>query len=213
MVHSTPTTALKPLKFWILSLQMRIELTLRSILTFIFGSSLCWQIDSKTSLSSLDLKWWHKIGDVKEYQVVRYKDPVKEQCSWSWKKKINSIKCLSVVDYTGRFTICQVSFGNNDREAYTSSLLYLEEGLYFSGDQFVATDSASESDGRFLCSYKNPGYDPNKVAFNNAFREVWTGKENSYQCVGAWFLLLGNNKHKLPYDDHTLILSIQAVHS
>lgn len=88
---------------------------------------------------------------------------MKEQCSWSGKKKINSIKCLSVVDYTGRFTICQVSFGNNDREAYTSSLLYLEEGLYFSGDQFVATDSASESDAGFCAPTKTLVMIPTKL--------------------------------------------------
>jgi hypothetical protein len=89
--------------------------------------------------------------------------------------------------------------------------LYLEEGDYFSGNQFVATDGAFEGDGRFLCSYKNPGNDPNKIRFNAAFREVRTGKENSYQRVGAWFPLLGNNKRKLPYKEETLILAIQAA--
>ncbi len=40
---------------------------------------------------------------------------------------------------------------------------------------------------------------------------VHIGKENSYQRVGAWFPLLGNNKHKLPYKEETLILAIQAA--
>jgi len=31
----------------------------------------------------------------------------------------------------GRFTFCQVSFGNNGREVYTNSPLYLEEGHFF----------------------------------------------------------------------------------
>ncbi len=62
-----------------------------------------------------------------------------------------------------------------------------------------------------LCSYKNPGNDCNKIIFNLAFHEVRTGAENSYQRVGAWFPLLGNNKHKLPYKEHTLILAIQAA--
>jgi hypothetical protein len=83
-----------------------------------------------------------RIADAKEYQVVKYK---------------------------GRFTFYQVSFGSNDREVYTSSPLYLEEGQYFSADQFVATDGAIEGNGRFLCSYKKPCHDPDKIAFNNAF--------------------------------------------
>jgi hypothetical protein len=31
-----------------------------------------------------------------------------------------------------------------------------EEGDYFSGNQFVATDCAFEGDGIFWCSYTNP---------------------------------------------------------
>jgi hypothetical protein len=27
-----------------------------------------------------------------------------------------------------------------------------------------------DRDGRFICSYKNPGYDENRITFNNAFR-------------------------------------------
>ena len=62
-----------------------------------------------------------------------------------------------------------------------------------------------------MCSYKNPGCDENKVTFNNAFREVHTLKENAYQRVGIWFPLLGNNKRKLNYNEHTLILAVQAA--
>ncbi len=151
------------------------------------------------------------IADVKEYQVVKYKDTVKERRSWGRKKKINSYKCLSVIDHSGRFIFCRVCLGNNDREVYTTSPLYLSEGDYFSGNQFVATDGAFEGDGWFMFSYKNPGNDPNKIRFNNAFCEVRTGKEVSYQRVGEWFLLLGNNKRKLPYKEDTLILAIQAA--
>jgi hypothetical protein len=38
-----------------------------------------------------------------------------------------------------------------------------------------------------MCTYKNAGNDPNKIRFNNAFRDVRTGKEVSYQRVGEWF--------------------------
>jgi hypothetical protein len=107
---------------------------------------------------------------------------VKERCSWSGKEKINSYKCLTVIDHSGRFIFCRVCLGNNDREVYTMSPLYLSKGDYFSGNKFVATDGAFEGDGRFMCSYKNPGDDPNKIRFNNTFHEVRTGKEVSYQC-------------------------------
>ena len=67
----------------------------------------------------------------------------------------------------------------------------------------MAADGAFEGDGRFLCSYKNPG--------NVVWREVRTGVENSYQRTGAWFPLLGNNKRKLPYSEDNLMLAIHAA--
>jgi hypothetical protein len=60
------------------------------------------------------------IADVKEYQVVKYKDHVKGRRSWSG-KKFNSYKCLSVVDHSSRFVFVRVSSGNNDRECYTTA--------------------------------------------------------------------------------------------
>jgi hypothetical protein len=41
------------------------------------------------------------VGDVKEFQIEKPKDSMKERQSWSGKKKINSYKMLSVLDYTG----------------------------------------------------------------------------------------------------------------
>ncbi len=119
--------------------------------------------------------------------------------------KKKSYKCLSAVDHSGRFIYCRVALGNNDWEVYTSSDLYLQEGSFFSGSQWVAVDGGFEGDGRFLCSYKNLGNDQNHIDFNNAFRE------NSYQRVGMWFPLLGNNKRKLPYKKETLVAAIQAA--
>jgi len=74
-----------------------------------------------------------------------------------------------------------VCLGKNDREAFTSSPLYLSKGDYFLDDEFVAADGAFEGDGRLKCSYKNPGNDEVKKLWNLAFREVRTGVENSYQ--------------------------------
>jgi len=151
------------------------------------------------------------VADVKEYQVVKFKDPIKERRSWSGKKKINSYKLLSVMDHSGRYIFARLCLGANDREVYTSSPLYLHEGDYFSGEEFVAADGAFEGDGRFRCSYKNPGNDEVKELFNLTWREVRTGVENSYSRVAAWFPLLGNNKRKLNYSEHMLILAVQAA--
>ncbi len=96
-------------------------------------------------------------------------------------KKINSYKMLLVIDHSCRFIFVSVSLGNNDREVYTTSPLYLEEGAFFSPGEYVAADGGFESDGRFLCSYKNPGNDRNKIIFHLAFCEVRTEAENSYQ--------------------------------
>ena len=151
------------------------------------------------------------VADVKEYQVVKYLDPVKERRSWSGKKKINSYKLLSVMDHSGRYIFARLCLGKNDREVFTGSPLYLQEGEFFSEDEFVAADGAFEGDGRLRCSYKNPGNDDVKKLWNLAFREVRTGVENSYQRTGAWFPLIGNNKRKLPYSDKVLFLAIHAA--
>jgi hypothetical protein len=110
------------------------------------------------------------------------------------KKKINSYKFLSVLDHSGRYIYSKVCLGINDREVFTSSSLYFQEVDLFSLEEFVAADGAFEGDGRFLCSYKNPGNDRDTQVFNVVWREVRTGVENSYQRTGAWFPLLGNNK-------------------
>ena len=68
------------------------------------------------------------VADVKEYQVDKYLDPVKERRSWSGKKKINSYKLLSVMDHSGRYIFARLCLGKNDREVFTRSPLYLQEG-------------------------------------------------------------------------------------
>jgi len=151
------------------------------------------------------------VGDVKEYEIEKPKDSIKEKRSWSGKKKINSYKMLSVMDHTGRYIFLCICLGKNDREVFTGSPLYLQEGQYFSDDQWVSCDGAFEGDGRFLCSYKNPGNDAIRIRYNLAFREVRQGVENSYGRVGMWFPLLGNNKKKLPYSEKAFFLAIHAA--
>jgi len=106
------------------------------------------------------------VGDVKEFQVVEFQDPVKERHSFRGKKKINSYKVFSVMDHSGRFIYARLYLGANDREVYTSSHLYLPGGNYFSEDEFVAVDGGFEGVGLLPCSYKNPGQDEIKKLFN-----------------------------------------------
>ena len=87
------------------------------------------------------------MSDVKEYQVVKYLDTVKERRSWSGKKKINSYKLLSIMDHSGRYIFACICLGKNDREVFTGSLLYLQEGEFFLEDEFVAADGAFKGDG------------------------------------------------------------------
>ncbi len=45
----------------------------------------------------------------------------------------------------------------------------------------MVSDGGFDGDGKFKCSYKNPGNDPNKILFNLGWYEVRTGVESSYQ--------------------------------
>jgi hypothetical protein len=150
------------------------------------------------------------IGDVKEIAIDKPKDLVKERRSFNGKKKINSFHLFTVMDHSGRFIFARVSLGGNDRECYMGSPLYLQEGKYFSDGQFVAADGGFEGEGRFCCSYKNPGNDVHKRVFNLAWREVRMGVENSYCRLCQWFPLLGNNKKRLNYSENIIFLAVQA---
>ncbi len=57
---------------------------------------------------------------------------------------------LSVMDHTGRYIFVRVCSGNNDREVFTSSPLYLHEGDFFSDDEWVSSDGGFEGDGKFV---------------------------------------------------------------
>jgi len=87
--------------------------------------------------------------------------------------------------------------GANDRDVYTSCPLYLQEGNYFSEDEFVAVDGSFEGDGRLQCLYKTPGQDEIKKLFNLTWREVRSGVENSYARVGTWFPLSGQQQKEV----------------
>ncbi len=115
------------------------------------------------------------------------------------------------MDHSKCYIFAHIYLGKNDREVFTGSLLYLQEGEFFLDDEFIAADGAFEGDGRLRCSFKNPGNNEAKKLWNLEFRKVKTGVENSYQKTGAWFPLIGNNKRKLPYSDKVLFLAIHAA--
>jgi len=134
--------------------------------------------EKKQELAATYLGMFHGcigVADVKEYQVVKYLDPVKERRSWSGKKKINSYKLLSVMDQSGHYIFACLCLGKNDHEIFTGSPLYLQEGEFFLQDEFVAADGVFEGDGHLRCSYKNPRNDDIKKLWNLAFQEVRAG--------------------------------------
>lgn len=151
------------------------------------------------------------IFDVREHECKKYKDPEKERKTWSGKKKLNSWKNMSVMDYSGRYLYVHVALAKNDRDMFTASPLYMNEGEYFSAGQWLASDGGFEGDGPVRYSYKNPGADEDKKLFNLAFREVRTGIETSFARVCAWFPILGNNKRKWNHGDDVMQLSIHAA--
>jgi len=70
------------------------------------------------------------IASIKEYQVVKFKDPVKERRSWS-RKKNNRYNFLSVMDHSGHYIFACLSLGAIDKDVFIGSALYLHEGDYF----------------------------------------------------------------------------------
>ncbi len=52
----------------------------------------------------------------------------------------------------GLLWLVHICMCENDQEVFTSSLLHLQEGNYFSEDEFVASDGAFECEGHLRCS-------------------------------------------------------------
>jgi hypothetical protein len=95
---------------------------------------------------------WIGISDVKEFDIEKPTNCVMERRTFSGKKKTNSYKMLSVMmDRSGRYIYLHRTLGKNDREVLTSSLLYLQEGDFFSDGEFLAADGAFEGNCWLHC--------------------------------------------------------------
>ena len=120
------------------------------------------------------------IMDIREHEVDKPKNKEKERKTWSGKHKKNTWRNLSIMDYSGRFIYVHVGLAKNDREMFTTSPLYLQEGFWFSRGEFIANDGGFDGDGPARCSFNDPGADPYKQQFNIAFKEVRQGIETAY---------------------------------
>lgn len=115
------------------------------------------------------------------------------------------------MDFTGRYIYVDVALAKNDREMFTSSPLYLQEGQWFSDGQWIASDGGIDGDGPVRCSFKNPGDDIYRKMFNLLFRKVRAGIETAFCRVCRWFPILGVDKAKWNYDDKVLKYSVHAA--
>jgi hypothetical protein len=113
------------------------------------------------------------------------------------------------MDHTAQFIYVWMCLGRNDRRCLLVAHFICWK-LNFIDDEWASSDSAFDGDGSLLCSYKNPGNHPVKIRFNLAFWEVSQGVENSYQRIGIWFPISGNNK-KLPYSEKVFFLAVQTA--
>jgi len=123
---------------------------------------------------------------------------------------MNSYKLLSVIDRQGRFIYARLCLPTNDREALTSSPLYLQQGEYFTDGEWIATDGGFQGDEPHRASFDDPRTESEQY-FNVVFKEVRQTKEVSYERLITWFPILGNNKKRLPYSEKTLLLSVHAA--
>jgi hypothetical protein len=48
------------------------------------------------------------------------------------------------MDHSGRYTYVRMCLGKNDREVFTGSLLFFQEGNYFSPGEFLASGGGAE---------------------------------------------------------------------
>lgn len=156
------------------------------------------------------------IIDAMEHIITKPKNRSLESSTYSKKKGANTLKTMAVIDRRGRFRFVQTgTHGSiNDRDQFTSSVLYLNKNLYFEGEQFLAADGIYRGDGPILVSYNasqlsesiGSGLDD----FNISFTEYRKGIENAFGRVQNWFPLLGNQKCKWNLQHYTLDLAVHA---
>lgn len=138
------------------------------------------------------------IGDIKETEIEKPKDPVLERATWSGKMQCNTLKTFSIIARNGKiiFMMSGIPGGRNDRDIWTSSVLYLNSGLYFSHGKWVAFDGAFRGDGPNIVSFNDIQGDEGRILFNLIFQEGRKFIENQYNRVALWFPILGNGQRR-----------------
>lgn len=157
------------------------------------------------------------IIDANEVPIFKSADRVREAHTFSGKAGGNTKKHLAVIDRRGRFRFVHVDTdgGTNDRDQFTSTLLYTKKWEFFEDDEFIAADGIYRGDGNCLTSFTaaqlRDDPDASKGAFNLAFTEYRKGIENAFGRVQNWFPSLGNNTAKWSHNTNLLALAFHAA--
>eukprot|EP01040_Poterioochromonas_malhamensis_P006627 gene6627-7139_t len=155
------------------------------------------------------------IIDAMETPIRKSKNRALESATYSGKQKTNTLKTLAVIDRRGRFRFVHTGTpgGLNDRDQFTSTVLFIKKQEYFDEDQFLAADGIYRGEGPILTSFNanQLSEDNSRSTFNNSFTEYRKGVENAFGRVQNWFPLLGNNKYKWNYKHFTLNVAVHAA--
>lgn len=158
------------------------------------------------------------IVDAWETPIMKPKMRSLESVTYSGKQRTNTLKTFAVMDRTGYFRFLHAGTPGaiNDRDQFTSTVLYLNKQEFFGENQFIVGDGIYRGDGPILTSnnvtqLREESLDPAARTFNLCFTDFRKGVENAFGRVQNWFPLLGNKLHKWNYEHYTLILAIHAA--
>lgn len=154
------------------------------------------------------------IGDIKESEIDKPKDPELERATWSGKMLCNTLKTFCIIARNGRviFKLTGIPGGRNDRDVWTSCTLYLQSGVFFSPGEWVAFDGGFRGDGPNICSYNDIAGDVDRELFNSTFTEVRKYIENLYGRVGMWFPILGNSQKRWIHSHKLFSFTVMATY-
>lgn len=157
------------------------------------------------------------IIDANEVFINKSKNSIIEASSYSGKAGGNTKKHLAIIDRRGmfRFVHTGTDGGINDRDQFTSSVLYLRKNEFFEEGEFIAADGIYRGDGPVMTSYNavqlRNDPDGSRALFNLTFTEYRKGIENAFGRVQNWFPSLGNHVAKWSHDTRLLSVAFHAA--